>query len=102
MACASGSATIAVVRYQRMLAQVVAQIPTTTKVVLLADRGFGHIDLMKIATQLGWRWCKHAVANQKWLHYLLWLPPNPDPEPAIASWKQFYRPVFELHSLEWL
>lgn len=256
--CASGSATISVVRYQRMLAQVAAQIPSSTKVVLLADRGFGHIDLMKIASQLGWhfrirlksdtviylangrryqvrtlmpplgkgycyahvwiteqkygslhlaiahvvtphgnekwaiisdepvgrptfdeyglrfdieenflddksagfnledsllqdsmaisrlclilamatiylvstgtaidvsglrfmvdshwrrglsflqigwRWCKHAVANQKWLLSFLWLPPNPDPEPAIASWKQFYRPMYELHSLEQL
>jgi hypothetical protein len=256
--CASGSATIAVGRYQRMLAQVATQIPPTTKVILLADRGFGHIDLMKVATQLGWhfrirlksdtwvylangrrvqvkslmppvgkgcfyahiwitkqkygplhlaiaqvitphgtekwaivsdepvgrhtfdeyglrfdieenflddksagfnledsllhdsmaisrlclilavatlylvstgtavvvsglrpvvdthwrrglsylqigwRWCKHAVANRKWLHSFLWLPPDPDPEPAVASWKQFYRPMYELHSLEWL
>ena len=256
--CAGGSATVAVACYQRMLAQVAAQIPTTTKVVLLADRGFGHIELLKVATQLGWhfrirlksdtwvylangqrrqirtlmppvgkgrcyahvwltkqqygplhlavaqvitpngtekwaivsdepvgrhtfdeyglrfnieenflddksagfnledsrlqdsmaisrlclilatatvylvstgiavatlgfrplvdthwrrglsylqigwRWCKHALANRKWLQSFLWLPPNPDPEPAIASWKQFYKPMFELHSLEWL
>lgn len=255
---ASGSATVAVARYQRMLAQVAAQIPTSTKVVLLADRGFGHIDLMPIATQLGWhfrirlksdtwvylssgkryqvrtlipslgkgccyaqvwvtkqrygplhlavahvitpngtqkwaiisdeptgrhtfdeyglrfdieenflddksggfhledsllhdsmaisrlclilatatvylvstgsavvtcglrpvvdthwrrglsylqigwRWCQYAIANQKWLLSFLWLPPEPDPEPAIASWKQFFRPMFELHTLEWL
>jgi hypothetical protein len=52
--------------------------------------------------QIGWRWCQHAVANRKWLLSFLWLPPFPDPEPAIASWKQFYRPMFELHSLEWL
>src|SRR5690606_41803703 len=52
--------------------------------------------------QIGWRWCKHALANHKWLHAFLWLPPDPDPEPVIASWKQFYRPSFELHSLEWL
>ena len=51
LVCASGSATISVVRYQRMLAQVADQIPSSTKVVLLADRGFGHIDLMKIASQ---------------------------------------------------
>lgn len=256
--CAGGSPTVAVAAYQRMLAQVAEHIPVTTKVVLLADRGFGHIDLMKIATQLGWhfrirlksdtcvflangqcrqvrtlmppvgkgccyahvwitkrqygplhlaiahvvtpngtekwaivsdepvgrhtfdeyglrfdieenflddksagfnledsllqdamaisrlclilavatfylvstgtavvdsglrmvvdthwrrglsflqigwRWCKHAIANQKWLLSFPWLPPNPDPEPAIASWKQFYRPTFELHSLKWL
>lgn len=256
--CASGSASVAVARYQRMLAQVAAQIPATTKVILLADRGFGHVELMKVARQLGWhfrlrlksdtwvhlssgqryqvrslipplgkgccysqvwltqqqvgplhlavaqvltpegtekwaivsdepvgrhtfdeyglrfdieenfrddkaggfnledsqlhdsmalsrlclilatatvylvstgqavvtlgfrpvvdthwrrglsflqigwRWCKHALANHGWLHAFLWLPPDPDPEPAIASWKQFYRPSFELHSLEWL
>lgn len=256
--CASSSATVAVACYQRMLAQVAAQIPSSTKVVLLADRGFGHIELMKIATQLGWhfrirlksdtivylsngkrrqirslmppvgkgcfyahvwiteqkygplhlaiaqvitpngteqwaiisdepvgrhtfdeyglrfnieenflddksagfnledsqlddsmaisrlclilavatvylvstgaavvasglrpivdthwhrglsylqigwRWCKHAIAHGKWLHSFLWLPPDPDFEPAIASWKQFYRPMFELHSVEWL
>lgn len=256
--CASGSASVAVARYQRMLAQVAAQIPATTKVILLADRGFGHVELMKVARQLGWhfrlrlkgdtwvhlsngqryqvrslipplgkgccysqvwltqqqvgplhlavaqvitpegtekwaivsdepvgrhtfdeyglrfdieenfrddksggfnledsqlhdamalsrlclvlatatvylvstgqavvtlgfrpvvdthwrrglsflkigwRWCKHALANHKWLHAFLWLPPETDPEPVIASWKQFYRPSFELHSLEWL
>lgn len=256
--CAGGSPTVAVTAYQRMLAQVAAQLPATTKVILLADRGFAHIELMKIATQLGWhfrirlksdtwiyqakgrprqvralmptlgkgrcyaqvwltqqkygplhlaiahvvtpngsekwaivsdepvgrhtfdeyglrfnieenflddksagfnledsrlhdamaisrfclilatatvylvstgaavvtlgwrplvdthwrrglsylqigwRWCKHAVANQKWLHSFLWLPPNPDPEPAIASWKQFFRPIFKLYSLQWL
>lgn len=256
--CAGGSPTIAVACYQRMLAQVAAHIPVTTKVVLLADRGFGHIDLMKIATQLGWhfrirlksdtwihlangqrrqvralmppvgkgrcyahvwmtkhrygplhlaiahvvlpqstekwaiisdepvgrhtfdeyglrfdieenflddksagfnlqdsllqdamaisrlclilavatlylvstgtaivdsglrmvvdthwrrglsliqigwRWCKHAIAHRKWLLSFVWLPPNPDPEPAMASWKQFYQPMFELHSLEQL
>jgi len=255
---AGGSASVAVVTYQRMLAQVAKQIPKTSNVVLLADRGFGHIELMKIIKQLGWhlrirlksdtwirladgkqcqvrslyptlgkgscygdvqitkqwygnlylaiayvitpngsekwaivsdeptgrqtfdeyglrfdieenflddksgcfnledtllhdsmaisrlclimamttaylvstgtvvdtlgfrpvvdthwrrglsylqiglRWCRHAVANQKWLQDFLWLPPNPNPEPAIASWKQFYRPMFELHSLEWL
>ena len=253
--CASGSATIAVTYYQRMLAQVADQIPEETKVVLLVDRGFSHIDLMKVTIQLGWhfrirlksnawvylpngrshqvrqlmpslghgcgyahiwltqqrygplhlalahvitpngsekwaivsdepvgrpvfdeyglrfdieenflddkssgfnladsllrdsmaisrlclilatatlylvstgvavvdsglrpivdthwrrglsylqigwRWCKHALANQKWLHSFLWLPPDSDQEPAIASWKQFYRPTFELHSL---
>jgi hypothetical protein len=53
--CASGSATVAVSRYRRMLAQVAAQIPASTAVILLADRGFSHIELMQVATQLGWR-----------------------------------------------
>lgn len=255
--CASGSATVAVARYQRMLAQVAARIPASTKVVLLADRGFGHIELLKISRQLGWyfrirlksdtwihlangqmrqvgslipsivgqgacyeyiwltnqrfgplhlavahvrtphgcekwaivsdepvgrhtfdeyglrfdieenfrddksggfnledsllrdsmalsrlclilavatvylistglavetlgfrpvidthwrrglsyfqlgwRWCRHALDQQKWLQAFLWLPPLPDPDPVIASWKQFFKPSFELHSLE--
>ena len=256
--CASGSATVALSYYQRMLAQVAEQIPPTAKVVVLADRGFGHVELMKVIKQLGWhfrirlkgdtwvhlsngkshqvrflipsvgkgscyafvwltqrqygplhlalaqvntpkgiekwaiisdepvgrqtfdeyglrfdieenflddksggfnledsqlrdsmalsrlclilatttiylvstgsavitlglrpvvdthwrrglsylqigwRWCQHAIAHQKWLLSFLWLPPDPDPEPVIASWKQFYSPTFELHSLEWL
>lgn len=256
--CASGSATVAVVRYQRMLAQVAAQLPSSATVILLADRGFGHLGLMKVATQLGWhyrirlksdtwihlangqrvqikslmppigkgcfyahvwitdqkygplhlavaqvitpngtekwaiisdevvgrqtfdeyglrfcieenflddkssgfnledsllndsmaisrlclilavatlylvstgkavevsgfrpivdthwrrglsylkigwRWCQHAIANGKGLHSFLWLPPDSGAEPAIASWKQFFRPKFELHSLAWL
>lgn len=50
--------------------------------------------------QIGWRWCTHAIWNNKWLQAFLWLPPNPDPEPAIASWKQFFRPMYELHSLK--
>ena len=52
--CASGSATVAVARYQRMLAQVAAQIPTRSKVVLLADRGFMDVKLMRLLRQLGW------------------------------------------------
>ena len=256
--CASGSATIAVSYYQRMLAQVATQLPDSAKVVLLADRGFAHIDLMVVAKQLGWhfrirlksnswihlsngkrrqvrtlmpplgkgscyahvwitkqrygplhlalarvitpngsekwalisdepvgrhtfdeyglrfdieenflddksagfnledsrlrdsmaisrlclilatstvylvsagmavstlglrplvdthwrrglsflqigwRWCKHALANQKWLHYFLWLPLQSDPEPAIASWSQFYQPMFEPHEIQLL
>lgn len=35
--------------------------------------------------QIGWCWCQHAIAHQKWLHSCLWLPPDPDPEPVMAS-----------------
>ncbi|HSH01008.1 MAG TPA: transposase [Anaerolineae bacterium] len=52
--------------------------------------------------QIGWRWCHHALSNQAWLTTFLWLPPMSDFEPAIASWKQFYRPMFKLYSLTWL
>jgi hypothetical protein len=52
--CASGSATVVLARYQRMLAQVAASIPSSSKVVLLADRGFMDTQLMRILRQLGW------------------------------------------------
>lgn len=52
--CASGSATVALAMYQRMLAQVAAYIDPTSKVVLLADRGFMDVKLMRILRQLGW------------------------------------------------
>ena len=45
--CAGGSATVTVACYQRMLAQVAAQIPMTTTVILLAGGG--------VATLLGGR-----------------------------------------------
>lgn len=52
--CASGSATVALARYQRLLAQVAECIPATSKVILLADRGFMDVQLMRIIRQLGW------------------------------------------------
>jgi len=54
--CASGSAMVAVARYQRMLAQVAAQIPTSSKVILLADRGFMDVKLLRLLRQLGWHY----------------------------------------------
>lgn len=52
--CASGSATVALACYQRMLAQVAECIPRSSKVVLLADRGFMDTKLMRILHQLEW------------------------------------------------
>lgn len=61
--CASGSATVAVARYQRMLAQVAATIPPKSRVVLLADRGFLHVDLMRLIGQLGWHFRIRIKSN---------------------------------------
>lgn len=61
--CASGSATVAVARYQRMLAQVAATIPPISRVILLADRGFLHVDLMRLAGQLGWHFRIRIKSN---------------------------------------
>ncbi len=52
--CASGSATVSLARFQRMLAQVAACMPGNSKVVLLADRGFMDVKLMRLLRQLGW------------------------------------------------
>lgn len=52
--CASKSATVHLACYRRMLAQVDASIPESSKVVLLADRGFMDVKLMRTLRQLGW------------------------------------------------
>lgn len=52
--CASGSATVVLARYQHLLAQVAEWIPMSSKVVLLADRGFMDTQLMRLLRQLGW------------------------------------------------
>lgn len=52
--CASGSATVSLARYQRMLAQVADCIPNNSKVILLADRGFMDLKLIRLMRQLGW------------------------------------------------
>lgn len=51
---ASGSATVALPRYQSMLVQVASVIPPTSRVVLLADRGFLDVKLMRLSRELGW------------------------------------------------
>lgn len=60
---ASGSATVAVACYQRMLAQVAAVIPAQSQVILLADRGFFHVRLMQVARQLDWRFRIRVKTN---------------------------------------
>ena len=52
-----GSASVSFETYQDMLEQAVGRLPQGMKVVLLADRGFVHTDLMKQATStLGWHY----------------------------------------------
>lgn len=52
--CASGSATIALASYQRMLAQVAVCIAPSSNVVFLADRGFMDVKLLRLLRQLDW------------------------------------------------
>ena len=53
VACASGSATVHVARYQRLLGQVAELMPQGSRVILLADRGIMVVKLMQIVRNLG-------------------------------------------------
>jgi hypothetical protein len=51
------SASVAFSEYQEMLAHAAQYLPPGIKVILLADRGFIHTELMQMATgQLGWHY----------------------------------------------
>ena len=51
------SASVGFTNYQEMLKQAVKRLPKGVKVILLADRGFVHTDLMKaMTTQWGWHY----------------------------------------------
>ncbi len=51
------SASVAFIDYREILYQAVGRLPEGVKVVLLADRGFIHTELMQAATtQLGWHY----------------------------------------------
>ena len=62
---ASKSATVSVASYQHMLAQVAAQIPSGCHVVLLADRGFLHVKLMRLVRQLWWHFRRRVKLSTK-------------------------------------
>ncbi len=49
------SATVAFKDYREMLQQSIHLLPKEVKVILLADRGFVHTDLMKALTNK-WGW----------------------------------------------
>jgi len=52
--------------------------------------------------QIGWRWVKRALHCAEKLLAFMWLSAVPDPEPAMASWKQFLKPDLRLSRIEWL
>jgi hypothetical protein len=51
-----------------MLAEVAAQIPDRCKVILLAVRGFGHIQLMETVKTLGW-YFRIRLKSDTWVHF---------------------------------
>jgi hypothetical protein len=58
------------------------------------ERGFSYF-------QIGWRWVKRALHLGKLLLHFIWLSSEPDPQPAIASWKQFRKPDLRLSDVKW-
>lgn len=52
--CNSKSAVVHLARYRRILVQVAQVLPEGVPVVLLADRGFMDVKLLRVARQLGW------------------------------------------------
>lgn len=65
--CASGSATVPLARYQRMLAQAAAVMPADSRVVLLADRGFLNVALLRLLGQLGWHF-RIRIKSDLWIY----------------------------------
>ena len=49
-----GSASVSFANYSDLLPEAARLLPQSSRVVLLADRGFVDVDLMTLATQLGW------------------------------------------------
>jgi hypothetical protein len=61
------SASVAFTDYQEMLQQAVRRLPLGKRVVLLADRGFVHTELMRMLTvQLGWSY-RIRVKSNTWI-----------------------------------
>lgn len=61
------SASVGFTDYQEMLQQAVRRLPTDKQVVLLADRGFVHTQLMQLLTQqLGWSY-RIRVKGNTWV-----------------------------------
>ena len=51
--------------------------------------------------QIGWRWVKQALAWGEKLLFFLWLSSEPDPEPAMTSWRKWLEPDLSLSRIEW-
>ena len=61
------SASVSFQDYQEMLQQAAGRLPTGKAVVLLADRGFVHSELMRmLTTQLGWHY-RIRIKSNSWI-----------------------------------
>jgi len=58
-----GSASVSFVEYAPVMQEVSRLLPLHCQVVLLADRGFADVDLMRLAVHLGWQFNIRAKGN---------------------------------------
>jgi hypothetical protein len=57
------SASVSFATYGQLLRSVAGLLPLSTKVVLLADRGFLDVQLMQLAVELGWHFTLRAKSS---------------------------------------
>ena len=61
------SASVSFTDYREMIRQAQSRLPESATVVLLADRGFVHTELMTMLTsQLGWRY-RIRIKSNTWI-----------------------------------
>lgn len=64
---ASGSTSVALRDYESILFQAVWVLPAGSRVILLADRGFGDIQLFQLVRNLGWHF-RVRLKNSVWVY----------------------------------
>lgn len=67
MVLASGSTSVALQDYRTVLFQAVWVLPPGCQVILLADRGFGDIELLQLVRDLGWSF-RLRLKNSVWVY----------------------------------
>lgn len=61
------SASVSFADYQEMIRQAQTRLPKSVKIILLADRGFVHTELMKMLTvELGWHF-RIRIKSNSWI-----------------------------------
>jgi hypothetical protein len=67
MVLSSGSTSVALRDYRTVLYQAVWVLPPGCRVILLADRGFGDIELLQLVRDLGWSF-RIRLKNSVWVY----------------------------------
>jgi hypothetical protein len=70
------SASVAFADYREMVQQAQARLSESVKVILLADRGFIHTELMRmLTTELGWHY-RIRIKSNNWIWHGNWCQPK--------------------------